>query len=351
MPRMSDAFAGLACALVFICMGCQADEQVAKADAPESADRAAQSASTNPAEVVDLPEQPVAGASQSFWDHWGDGQAEIATYAGTQIRYGEPREARLVLIYVTEPHDRRTFVKDDDVAEQNRIQVMKLNRALKFQTGVYPYTVMTSVFSPVADWGRPRFQPGKITLTSQEWCGHVFHGLWAGPGQARQMMHSYFAGEGDDASTIDLPDGTLYEDALPIQLRELDGAFNDGERWEGHLVPSLWHRRRAHSEVDTVEATISREQTTLDETPVTRFTVEMPDRSTVYDVGRDEPHHLLRIKHSGGTVFRLDEVDRMAYWRMNGRGDAEKRRRIGLPPGAFNLEEPSSPESGSSTPR
>jgi hypothetical protein len=348
---MSDAFAGLACVLLVVCTGCKADSQVAQADAPESNAPGAQAGTTNPAEVVDLPDQPVAGASQSFWDHWGDGRAEMATYRGTQMRYGEPREARLVLIYVTEPHDRRTFVKDDDVAEQNRIQVMKLNRALKFQTGVYPYTVMTSVFSPVADWGRPRFQPAKITLTSQEWCGHVFHGLWAGPETARQVMHSYFAGEGDDASTVELPGETLYEDALPIQLRELDGAFNNGERWEGHLVPSLWHRRRAHSDVETVEATISRKKAELDGTPVTRFTVEMPERTTTYDVAREAPHHLLRIEKNDGTAFRLDQVERMPYWRLNGPDDGESRRRIGLPPDAFNLESTSTPESGSSTPR
>ena len=138
------------------------------------------------AEFTGLAAEPEASASSEFWDHWGDGQAEMSSYGATVQRYGEPREGELVLIYVTEPHDRRRWIKDDDAEAPNRVEVLKLNLSLKFLTGIYPYSVMTSVFSPVDDWGMERFQPAKIGQSFQEWCGHHLHQLWPGADEALQ---------------------------------------------------------------------------------------------------------------------------------------------------------------------
>lgn len=284
-----------------------------------------------PGEVADLSDEPKGTASSEFWDHWGDGKAELSRYEGEVARYGELREADTVLIYVTEPHDRRTWIKDDAVADEHRVNVLKLNHATKFQTGIYPYSVMTSVFSPVDDWGTPRFQPTKVSLTSQEWCGHVFHGVWPGPERFLSEVHSYFAGEGDATRVESTPPDTLYEDALFIQLRELDGEFAGGGDWKGHLVPRLWERRKAHDQLAAVPATITRSQAELDGEPVTRFELRYGDKEVVYDIARAYPRRIVRLKRSDGTHLRLAETTRLPYWRLNSPGDEKYREQLGLP--------------------
>ena len=300
--------------------------------AAESSSATAGAGRPDPAEVTALPDQPDGSASSAFWDHWGDGRAELSTYRGEVSRYGSLRRAQMDLIYVTEPHDRRRWLKDDDAPDQHRVNVLKLNRLLKFQTGIYPYSVMTSVFAPTADWGRPRFQPVKVTLTAQEWCGHVFHGIWPGPDRFMTEIRSYFASEGEQVELVDTPADTLYQDALPIQLRQLDGPFNAGEEWRGEIVPSLWHTRKGHAEPKPVEATITRRDADLDDTPVTRFVLGYGDVEVTYDIEKAPPHRLLRWRHSDGSHLELKASKRLAYWKLNNPGDESHRRDLGLDP-------------------
>lgn len=94
------------------------------------------------------------------------GKAEIATYSGTVIRYRQKRNAALTLITVVEPFNLKQLVK----SEQNRgILVLKQNQALAFQTGVYPYNQMNSIF-----WRADGGELLKATMSSQEWCGQTF---------------------------------------------------------------------------------------------------------------------------------------------------------------------------------
>lgn len=322
--------------MIFVWLGCASDRGSTGDGAADSAER------TQPAEVVDLPDEPQLTASSAFWDHWGDGKAELSRYSGQISRYGELRDAEVVLIYVTEPMDRSVWIKDDRADEDARVNVLKLNHVAKFQTGIYPYTVMTSVFSPVDDWGRPRFQPTKITLTAQEWCGHVFHGLWAGSEQFLSEMHSYFADEGDQRRTANTPPDTLYEDGMFIQLRELDDEFlagqADGAKWEGHIVPRLWQRRKAHDAIEAVPASIERSETTLEDEPVTRFELtyrreagnEAGDQTVVYYVEKAHPRRILRWERSDGSYLELEKTTRLPYWELNEPGDERHRRQLGL---------------------
>ncbi len=285
-------------------------------------------------QIVDLPDAPESTASSDFWDYWGDGKAELASYEGEIKRYGELRDAETVLIYVTEPHDRRTWIKDNSVDEEHKVNVMKLNHALKFQTGIYPYSIMTSIFAPVDKWDRRRFQPAKISFTAQEWCGHVWHAVWPGPEQYLTEIRSYFASEGDQSSVVETSEDTLYQNALLIQLRGLDGPFNDGEDWEGKLVPSLWANRKAHTDIEPVSATIERKEATLDGTQVKRFVLSYEDKTITYDLEREYPHRVLRWTHSNGSHFRLQESERLPYWKLNNPGDETKREKMGLDPDA-----------------
>ena len=280
-----------------------------------------------PAERPTLPARPRATASRTFWDQWSDGRAEMSSYRGTVARYGAPRPAELVLIYVTEPLDRETLIKDDDAPPGQRVNVIKLNAALRFQTGIYPYSILTSTFAPVDAYYPERFAPVKITMSAQEWCGHVFAGVWPGAGSFLSRGLSYFASEGERDESIEVPAGALYEDALPIQLRELDGPFAGGGDWEGTLVPSLWRARRDHTALRPIAATITRAR----EGDVTRFTLRAGDYERVFEVEATGARRILGWATNEGESMRVVATDRLAYWELNQVGEESARERIGLP--------------------
>lgn len=280
--------------------------------------------------LTGLPHSPRQTASPEFWDHWGDGRAELSGYRITLDRYGETRDAELSLIYVTEPHDRRAWVKDDSAEAPDRVEVLKLIRSMHFFTGIYPYNVMASAFSPVDEWTDDRFQPVRLNLDVQEWCGSVTHRVLPGAGRLRSIRLSYFADEGETRREIGVPENTLYEDALLIQLRELDGPFHDGEAWEGFLVRELWSLRTGHRSIKPVPARIDRIDATRDGEPVTRFRLETGDYWRTYDVETVPPSRVLAWETSTGESAEILGTERLAYWTLNARGDEQHRSALGL---------------------
>lgn len=294
------------------------------------------------ARAEDFEPRPSQGASQAFWDHWSDGKAELAAYDVTMPRYGEPRDGQVVLVYVTEEMNKETLIKDDTgrVPPEQKEVVLKLNHTLKFQTGIYPYSVMTSVFSPVGSSGRERFAPVKISFTSQEWCGHVFQVIEPEVDRFANSIRSYFSIEGDRDEVLETAPFTLYEDALYIQLRELDGPFEGGGDWSGQLVPSLWARRTAHVPLRPVAATITRADSTRDGRPVTLFTLAYLLGSGArarnfwrrFELDKEYPHRLLGWETSAGERAAVKGVTRLPYWQLNAEGDESFLTELGLSP-------------------
>ena len=266
-------------------------------------------------------------ASADFSARWRDGRAEVAAYRGTVMRYGAARDAEAVLVYVTEPLDRRTLIKDDDAPASERLDVLKLNFALRLQTGIYPYSVLTSVFAPIDAYDGERFSPAKITLGEQDWCGGTFAAIWPDRHALVERSHSYFASEGDVAARTEVPGGALYEDALYIQLRELDGPFAGGAEWRGAIIPSLWHARRDHHAIVPATGRITREETT----ERTRFTMRLDDGyERTFDVGPAPDRPLLAFHSSGGDDFRLVGRERLAYWELHDLGEESYRAQLGI---------------------
>lgn len=129
--------------------------------------------------------------SQDFKNYWFDGTAELSSYQLTQSRYGEPREGKAVLIYVTEDFLNKEQVKANRKSKVSQT-VLKLNRTKKFNTGIYPYSIMTSLFTRLGQ----KKPLAKITTSVQEWCGQAYTQL-----NRRETLqissHSYFEGEAD----------------------------------------------------------------------------------------------------------------------------------------------------------
>src|SRR3712207_4026037 len=82
-----------------------------------------------------------AGPSPAFVKYWKSGLAELASYAVTTERYGEPRRAEAVLVFVHEEIDDDTRIKVESgkTPPAKRLPVLKLNNVLKFTTGIYDY--------------------------------------------------------------------------------------------------------------------------------------------------------------------------------------------------------------------
>ena len=283
-----------------------------------------------------------AAAQSPFWQHWGDGKAELSGYRVTTERYGQSRQARVVLVYVTEPMDSRVWVKDDSgrVPKRFVVPVLKLNHMLTFRTGIYPYSVMTSTFAPVDPYqGRAALSPVKIALSAQEWCGHVYQRISPEPSAFSREIRSYFWQEGDRSGRVRVPKGTLYEDALLIQLRELKSAFHGGRtRWQGHVVPTIWQARKSHRALAPRAASIRRETVNSSvgagaksTRRITRFLLKYKDAATrTFLVERRPPRRILGWQDSRGEQATLLKTVRLPYWQLNRLGDERYLKRLGL---------------------
>lgn len=189
----------------------------------------------------------------AFGSYWYQGEAELNSYNLEQYRYGEKRDGEAVLIFVTEDFSKEKQVKLDNpqANEQDAQKVLKLNLTKKFVTGIYPYTMMLSVFTPVYD----SIPAVKVTASSQEWCGHTFTQLNREDGKYKAQLFSYFEKESDQELSLD----AMPEDNLWTLLRIDPTQVPVGEI---NLIPALLDQRMTHKELKAEEATISIEPVT-----------------------------------------------------------------------------------------
>lgn len=287
-----------------------------------------------------------AGQMKQYQTHWFDGNGEVCTYAITQSRYGELRTGETELVFVAEEIARSTRIKieSDKVPPAERVPVMKLNRVVKFQTGLYDYALMTTTMAAVgAEFGQHPMQAVKVSNTTQEWCGNFF-GMFATDRDAlRYTRHSYFESEGDtDNERIALPQSAWeYEDNLPIMIRELTGPWmRDGETRTMMLMPSFQHQRFTHTAHAFVNATITKEAggrvTVGDSTwsATTAWTWKYSDASGAvqekYMVDAAYPHRILSWASSDGSSGTLKAARRLPYWTKHDNASAPLRRAMGL---------------------
>lgn len=197
---------------------------------------------TTKKETKTLPQAKERVVSKDFDSYWFQGQAEITSYALQQERYGEMRVGTAVLVYVTEDFLPEVQVKADAQNPVN-ITVLKLNKMKNFTTGIYPYSIMTSTFSPV-------FRDAhaiKVSNSVQEWCGHVYAQI-NNRDRFEITSHSYFENEADENFTLKK---TWLEDELWTLLRIDPALLPQGEI---EIIPSLEYTRLRHKEIKAEEA-------------------------------------------------------------------------------------------------
>ncbi len=180
--------------------------------------------------------------SEEFKYYWYAGDAEITSYKLEQARYGEIREGKAVLIYVTEPFLPDVQVKADNKHPEN-VPVLKLNATKKYLTGIYPYSIMGSTFYPVHD----NQHAIKTSLSVQEWCGHVYSQL-NNRKEFEFTSHSYFEGEADEQLTLEK---THLENELWNKIRIDPDGLPQGKI---AIIPSLEYFRVQHAPVQSYTA-------------------------------------------------------------------------------------------------
>lgn len=185
---------------------------------------------------------------EQWGKYWFQGKAEISSFDLTQYRYGEAREGEAVLIFVTEDFSRKKQVKLDDpeASSSDKISVLKMNQTRNFVTGIYPYHMMLSAFTPTLEPS----QGLKFTASTQEWCGHTFTQLnLKSKDSYNGKIFSYFEKEGDDSFSFN----GMAEDDLWNLIRIDPRQIPTGSV---QMLPSLFHQRFTHQEFKTEEAFI-----------------------------------------------------------------------------------------------
>lgn len=277
----------------------------------------------------------------TFWQHWGDGQAELAGYRIVYPRYGELREGTGVAIFVTETFSNSLRVKADagKHPQSDEFPVIKLNLMQDFPTGVYDYNLMTSAFvalQPIN--GRAAGLPTKVSTGVQEWCGHAYLQTLFDARRVRVNSHSYFDGEADQDHTLDSQPDTVAEDALLLWARELAApVVAPGQSVSVSMLRSLEHARLRHQPVTVTDAVLSCEaKTQAVTTPAGTFEVrllraKLADGMTwTFAVETEAPQRVIRWESSAGHRGELLGAQRMKYWQMNRNGYEEALSKLGL---------------------
>ncbi len=276
--------------------------------------------------------------SQEFKDYWYRGKAELNRYELEQARYGEIREGDAVLIFVTEDFLTDKQVKLEHGKSENAATVLKLNAARKFFTGIYPYSILTSVFTPVdlQSWG----QPLKVSNTNQEWCGHTYVQMNLRDGEYRGVGHSYFQDEADQEFRIK---STLLEDEIWIRIRLNPDFLPVGEI---ELLPGLFFIRLRHLDFKVQKAnaelsTINDPDLSADPIQVYTINYTSINRSLLIKFERDFPFSILAWEETYRSGWGADakELTTRAkrthtvvtdYWTKNSVTDSTYRKMLGL---------------------
>lgn len=267
--------------------------------------------------------------NENFGDYWYQGKAELTSYNIEQVRYGEKREGEAVLIFVTEDFSKSKQVKLDNPKEagNDAEKVLKLNFTKKFNTGIYPYSIMTSIFSPV--YPERDLHARKVTTAVQEWCGHVFMQLNNKGKDYNLLARSYFESEADVEINLDK---IWLEDELWTLLRLDPNKIPEGEI---QLFPSTQYLRLKHKELKAYTAKLS----IIENDALNELKIEIPqlERQLSIFYQSQHPYKIERWEESypeNGkmmtTSAKLKERIMLDYWNKNGVKDNVYREELGL---------------------
>ncbi len=284
-----------------------------------------------------FPISAVSSVPDQFGDYWYQGEAEITSYDLEQARYGAVRTGSAVTIFVTEDFSRQKQVKLDNPerAGDDAVKVLKLNSMRKFNTGIYPYSTMTSVFTPVYRSEDPHTV--KTTASIQEWCGQTFVQLNRKSDGYRIRHFSYFESDGDGEEMIG---DVLLEDEIWNLVRLSPQDLPQGSVT---VLPSMLHQRLSHEDWEPQDAS-GKLAPVIESDSIIEYRLDYQDipRTLVIHFRADFPHEIQywEERHVSGFGPNAEELVTRGtlkkrlmidYWTRNRPGDEVLRGELGLP--------------------
>jgi hypothetical protein len=270
--------------------------------------------------------------TDTFKQYWYAGKAEVNSYNLSQSRYGENRPGKAMLIFVTEDFSRKKQVKLDDPgkAGDDKVSVLKLNFTKNFVTGIYPYSMMLSAFTPVSRNQYPNSL--KFTMSSQEWCGHVFTQVNLKKDNYGVDSYSYFEQEGDTHFTLKT---SLAEDEIMNIIRLDPASLPNGEVM---IIPGLFFTRLKHENLKPLRASASKEE--IDSEVKYSILFSDNERTLSFYYEKNFPHKITRWEETFTergqkmtTRATLDKTLVIDYWTKNKSEFTHLRDSLHLPIG------------------
>ncbi|NNE26325.1 MAG: hypothetical protein HKN09_05740 [Saprospiraceae bacterium] len=261
---------------------------------------------------------------------WYKGKAEISSFELKQNRYDGLHDGEMVMIFVTEDFLPDKQVKNDSYTSDNSVPVIKNNRIRKFTTGVYDYSIYTSVFTDVSQ--QDEVNTYKVTMSSQDWCGQSCAQLNNVGRYNKVSVFSYFEKEGD--SVEKLKDVLLIDEVFNlIRLGESYLPVGTVEVMPPFLFSRLKHVKEA---VYSAEASLLKT-----DKGQAIYTIVIPklDYTLEIEFNMNAQRDILSIKESypsafdgklRTTVATRKNIQWLDYWNKNGVEDDSLRAQFNL---------------------
>lgn len=284
-----------------------------------------------------IQETPSTPVSKAFKDYWYQGKAEVVAYELEQARYGEIHKGYAVLIFVTEPFSKSRHVKLNDPSSPgyDAVSVLKLNFTKKFLTGIYPYSLMQSTFTPVDREQYPK--SFMTTFSGQEWCGHAYtEAHLMGKNHYKVNGWSYFE---DEEKTHQEIDGAILEDEIWNLVRMGPDQLPTGNI---KMIPGFFYLRLRHvtPKAEDVAATLKDHES---DPNIKVYSLAYPDLDRTLSIHyKNEfpyPIEYWEETYTSGfgddakkltTKARKKEMLFIDYWNKNSNADLELRKQLGL---------------------
>jgi len=283
--------------------------------------------------ALSLPEE------KDFHSYWYNHGAEITRFELEQSRYGEIHPGHAILIFVTEPFLPDLHVKADyESSQKTSIPVLKLNLIKRFNTGIYDYSMMKSVFTPIPAEKQQFSKTLKVSTTRQDWCGHVYLQYNLDEDHYKVRQNSYFEKEGD--KTITIPSVYLEDEiwtririapeTLPLgKIKMIPGSFFTTLRMiepgaESAFVELINTQEMGRGGVSQYTVTYPSLQRTLSIRFNKNFPYDILSWSETYPSGSGKNVKVLT------TNARRTHAVMTDYWNKNSLEDLELRKELGL---------------------
>ncbi len=267
--------------------------------------------------------------------YWYQGKAEITRYELQQNRYRDLHPGEALLVFVTEDFLTDKQVKNDNYKNTNSINVLKTNYINRFTTGLYDYSIMTSVFTPADAAKHP--QTLKVTMSSQDWCGQSFMQTNWRNNRYETQVRSYFEQEADE--NFDAAKAIL-EDELFNRIRINPAALPTGQI---NILPSLSHTRLQHTKFHPARADAvlkAYEGKDFEGDNLQMYQVTFSDSKRVLTIVFEQqaPYKIAGWMESHPsfdgqvrrTIAKRTHTVLTPYWQQNGLADRALRKQLGL---------------------